>query len=91
MKDNAFLLKGLCDEVSKMTPGYSGASRGSVAILCHCNRHNVVAGSDLRELCSAAMQECVAEDMEDVAGGEGRGGRGGGAVLNMSHFQSAAR
>ena len=24
LKDNAFLLKGLCDEVSKMTPGYSG-------------------------------------------------------------------
>ena len=24
LKDNAFLLKGVCDEVSKMTPGYSG-------------------------------------------------------------------
>jgi hypothetical protein len=24
LKDNAFFLKGLCDEVSKLTPGYSG-------------------------------------------------------------------
>jgi hypothetical protein len=24
LKDNAFLLKGLCDEVSKITAGYSG-------------------------------------------------------------------
>jgi hypothetical protein len=26
LKDNAFLLKGLCDEVSKITAGYSGTS-----------------------------------------------------------------
>jgi hypothetical protein len=31
LKDNAFLLKGLCDQVSNMTAGYSGALCGSVS------------------------------------------------------------
>lgn len=61
LKDNAFLLKGLCDEISKMTPGYSG--------------------SDLKELCAAAMQQCVAED-------DGDGGDLG-KTLNLKHFEAA--
>ncbi len=39
LKDNAFLLKGLCDQVSHMTAGYSGALRGSVL----CDVSGVVA------------------------------------------------
>lgn len=37
------------------------------------------------------MQECVAEDMEVMAGVEGREGREGGRILNLTHFQSAAK
>ena len=39
LKDNAFLLKGLCDQVSNMTAGYSGALCGSVL----CDVSGVVA------------------------------------------------
>ncbi len=33
LKDNAFLLKGLCDQVSNMTAGYSGKLRASCCAL----------------------------------------------------------
>ena len=41
---------------------------------------NSLAGSDLKELCSAAMQECVAADAE-----------GAERVLNLKHFEAASR
>ena len=62
LRDNAFVLQGLCDAVSKMTNGYSG--------------------SDLKELCAAAMCNCVEEQ---------QGGGVGDGVLNLSHFEAACR
>ncbi len=53
----------------------------------NCGDYNGgVAGSDLRELCTAAMYECVAEE-EEGGGGGGNGLR----VLNVAHFQAACR
>ncbi len=41
-------------------------------------------GSDLKELCAAAMQECMAEEEEEEQGAAVR-------VLNLTHFESACR
>ena len=53
-----------------------------------------MAGSDLKELCAAAMQECVAEDEEqeqEQGQGQGQGQGGPVGVLTLSHFEAACR